>query len=519
MPDKVNLTPQSPILKGLQILHDTVTSSLGPKGMNTMINQGYDIVSIHDGVKIANSINLEDIEQDTAVRAMREASQRQVKQVGDGTTVVISLAYNILLEANKVIATGVHPMSLKRGLEKARDVLIKDIESRSIPVKTKVKAIEIATISAADKNLGKLIGEVMWDIGEEGIVTVEASRSFETEVERQEGMQFDKGYSSSYFITNPDRMEATVEDASLLISDMPITDIHELIAFLEGVGKTTRNLVIIAPEISGSALETFVLTKLKGGMNILAIPAPLFEQTQQAFLQDLAVLTGGKVVTKDAGMRFENLTMDYLGKARRVTSTKDATIIVGGQGKKQDIQERVASIRTQIEDSQSEFETLKLKERLAKLTTGISIIKVGGQTEIEIKESYERAEDAKEATRAAIRSGIVPGGETIYLRAREALGNSTEEKIMYRALEKPFCTLVENAGLNAGKLMGELEHLEGKIDHVGIDVMDEQPKDMMKAGIIDPTDVSVYAIQNAVSVAIALLTTKNMITPIKEEKK
>jgi chaperonin GroEL len=519
MPTNVNFQPKEKIMSGIKTLHDAVTSSLGPKGKNTMIDRGYEVVVIHDGVSIARSIELKDTEENAAVRSLREAAQKQVSQVGDGTTVVVSLAYNIVKEAEKIIAAGESPMTLRAGLESGRDLLVNEIKNHTVPVKTLDDAVRIATISAEDGELGKLVGETLWKIGTEGIVTVEESKSDTTVVEHQEGMQFDKGYISSYFVTDPNRMEATVEDAYLLISDMEITNIHELVTFLEKVGKKTRNLVVIAPEVSGSALESFVLTKVNGGMNVLAVRAPLFEEKQKSFLQDLAILTGGKVVTKEAGMRFEKLTEDYLGRARRVTSTKDATLIVGGKGSEEDIKARVESIRAQIKDSESEFDIKKLEERLAKLTSGVAIIKVGGHTEVEMKERKERAEDAKEATRAALRLGVVPGGETIYLQARKVLGTSLGHQILYRALEKPFFTLLENAGYNPGQMLERVENLDGKIDHVGIDVMDGEAKDLIQSGIIDPAEVSVQAIKNAVSVAIQIITTNCLITPEKEEKK
>lgn len=507
-------------MEGLKILHDAVTSSLGPKGQNIMIDRGYDIFINHDGVSIARSILLQDKEQDAAVRVLRESAQKQVSKVGDGTSVVISLAYAIIIEAMKMIATGVHPMDLRNGLENGRDILIQEIKNNSIPVKTLESAIEIATISAEDNDLGKMIGELLWKIGIEGVVTVEESRSDHTTIEHQEGMQFDKGYISSYFVTDPNRMEATIEDTHLFITDMLITDIHEIFPFLQKIiDAKISNLVVIAPDVTSSALESMVATKIQGGMNLLAIRAPMFEDKQKAFLQDLAVLTGGQVATGESGIKFASLDINILGKAHRVTSSKDATLIVGGAGKKEDIQERIDSIKAQIKDSESDFDIKKLEERLAKLTSGIAIIKVGGHTEIEMKERKERAEDAKEATKAALRSGIVPGGEIIYLKARTALDNSPAHQILFNACAQPFKKLVSNAGVDSGQILERVTALGDKIDHVGYDVMTGEVRDMIQTGIVDPADVSIYAIQHAVSVAIQLITTVCLITPIVEEKK
>jgi chaperonin GroEL len=443
---------------------------------------------------------------------MRQASQKTVQAVGDGTSVTQVIAYNIFKEAYKLSVAGINPMSLRKGIEEARDKVIKEIERLSIPIKTKEQMIHIATISAADKELGEMIGTLIHDLGKEGIVTVDETNKGVTHVEMIEGMQFDKGYINQLFVTNPQRMEATIEDPYILVTDKVLSEWTEFVPLAEKLAPVTRNLVVIAQAVEDTVLESFIMTKLKGGMNILAINAPLFADKQKAFLADVAILTGAKFVTEDAGMKTTEIEVEDLGHADRVTSTKDATVIVGGKGDKYTIQERIKSLQLDLDRQTSQFETEKLRERIGKLSKGIAVIKVGGQTDIEIKERKERVIDAIAATQAARDTGIVPGGETIYLLVRDVLDNNPAHNIVYNALEKPFAKLLENAGLNYNRFIDKIS-LEK-----GMDVQDQALKDLVKAGVVDPTKVPVEALRNAVSVAIQLLTTKALVV-YKDEKR
>jgi chaperonin GroEL len=502
------------VFEGIKKLSRAVSTTLGPLGLNCGIDKTYEKIVLHDGVSVANAVDLSDKLEDFGASVVREAARKQVDQVGDGTTAVILLAYSIISECMKITATGVNAMSLRKDLEAGRDKLIEELDKVAIPVNTLDQEIQIATISSEDKELGKMIGKTLHDVGVEGIVTVEESKSDETVVEKQDGMQFDKGYASPWFITNPGRMEATVEDAYILITDKHLDNIQEMLPLLEKIGKIARNFVVIANDITGTALETFAVTKAKGGMNVLAIKAPLFGDKQKEFLTDVAILTGGILVTDDMGMKFQELDTDVLGRADRVTSTKEATLIVGGQGGAKAVLARVQSLREQLKQL-SGWEAEKLRERIAKLLTGVAVIKVGGHTEVEMKERKERAIDAVAATQAAMKEGIIPGGEIIYLHIRDVLDQSPAQQILYRALEKPFCKLVENAGLNSGQLM---ERISGKLG-TGVDVTTGKLEKMVKKGIIDPVLVAKNVIKNAVSVSVAINSLDCVIVPEKEEKK
>ncbi len=516
-PKKVNFQAQEKLLKGVATLTDAVAISLGPKGRNVGMKKGDDPQIIHDGVTIAESITLEDPEEDFAASVIKQAAKQQVEQVGDGTTVVCILAKAIFTECAKIISTGVNAMSLIKGLEEGANKLIEELDKIATPVKTLEEKIQIATISAEDEVLGKMIGETLDKIGAEGIITIEESKSPETIVEHQEGMQFDSGYKNHDFVTDADKMEATVEDTYILVTDKNVSNIMEFKPFLDKFLQVSKNLVIFTPEIDGSALMSFAITKVNGGMNILPVKLPSIKQKEWA--EDIAILTGGTVISGDQGMKFENVEVEMLGKAHRVTSTKDATLIVTDSewgGKKEDIEARVKSLRAQLEKEESAYEQEKLKERIAKLGKGVAVIKVGGYTDIEILERKARADDSVAATKAAIEEGIVPGGEIAYLRVLKSLGDNVADGVLKRALLKPYVKLMENAGIDAGRMYERLSMATSI--NCGVDVMDGEIKDMIKAGIVDPVKVPKCAIQNAVSVAIKLMTTDGLITDLPEKK-
>ena len=414
-----------------------------------------------------------------------------------------------------MISSGINPMSIRKGLEEGSKKLIHKIEELSTPISTLEEKVKIATISAEDEELGKLVAEVIHNAGVDGIVTVEESKGAETVVEHQDGMQFDKGYLSSYFVTNPDTNEATVENPFILITDYSITDIHSIMPSFAEAGKQSNNFVIIAPEIGGNALPSLIATKMNGGANILCVGAPLFGEKQKLMLQDIAILTGGKFISKDANMRLVDIKVEDFGRADRVTSNNITTVIVGGKGNKDVVEERVESLRLQLENVSSEFEKSKIRERIAKLTSGVSVIKVGGHTEVEMKERKERVLDAVSATRAGIEGGIVAGGETVYSKISDVLGDSYGEIILKEAIRKPFDLLVSHAGLNAGEMRTELKY--SKLKNAGVNVMTGEIVDLIKEGIIDPALVSINAIRNSVSVATQIITIGATI--IVEEKK
>jgi chaperonin GroEL len=478
-----------------------VGTTLGPRSHLVAIDEGYKHTVLKDGVSVARAMESDDEIENLAIKIMREAAQKQLDSCGDGTTAVTLLAQSIYSEAQTMISSGTNPMALRSGLEEAVKEIIAGLDKIKKPVKTEAERIAVATISASDNVLGELIAGVLdkKDI----VVTVEESKTAETFVDFQEGMMFDRGFISPYFITEPDRQEATVENCLLLVSDMELNDIMSVKTMIdEMVRNNEKNLVIIAPSIGGSALSSFILTKMNGGMSILCIGAPLFGELQKNFLQDICILTGATLITQEAGLKFENVTIDELGRVDRITSTKNSTVIVGGSGIKKDITKRIALIKKQIGVTESAFEREKMKERLARLSGGVAVIKVGGQTEVEMNERKERAEDAVASTQAAIEDGIVPGGEYIYWHLSRQLGNWTASRILKNALKKPFEKLVSNSGLSLSEILIELN---GKPLEMGLDVTDGKIKNMFEAGIIDPTKVLKEAVRNAVSVAIQLM--------------
>lgn len=499
--------------KAVQTVYDAVAISLGPRSAFAGIDYGFEKKVLKDGVSIARVILLEDLVENFFASIIVEASKKQVVSCGDGTTCVIILAYAIINEATKLIEAGVSPMSLREGLEQGVEKVIKEIEKSSIPIKTLDQKKQIATISASDKDLGELVADIMEKVGGHGLITIEESKNSETEIEHQEGMQFDKGYASPYFVTNAETLEASIIDPSILVTDKRLVP-QEIMPLLEDIAKKGKSLVIIGPPIMETMRDFLIVNKMQGKIRALYVNAPMFGDKQNAMLQDIAILTGGRFISEEKGDKPEDIKFEDLGKARRVTSFSDSTEIVGGKGDKKLIDQRVKAIKSQISDTESEFDKDKLKERFAKLTGGVAVINVGGQTEIEMKERKERAIDAVAALRAAIESGIVPGGETIYLSALHTLKeDSYANTILRNALKEPFKILMENAGMDAGQMN---ERLIKEPLGSGIDVTDGKVKDMVKEGIIDPTAVSVNALRNAVSVAIQALLTKVVIVPIPE---
>ena len=509
------------LLKGINILADAVESSQGPRGRNTAIDLGYMRKVIHDGVGIGRAIQLEDPVENFGAQILLEAAKKQVQTCGDGTTVTIAIARAIIVEAEKLIKAGVNPMELRRGLEDGIEKLIEEIKTYSTPIKTLQDKIDVATISAEDKDLGILIAETIDKLGEEGVITVEESKGAETFVDHQEGMQFDKGWANPFFVTNPDTNEATLTDTNVLVTDK-IIDVNIMLPFFRDLfEKRSEPLVIIGGGMQDSLRDFLVINKLQGKIRAFFVNAPLSADKGQEFLADIATLVGATFIGNQAGMELKDVTYAQLGKAERITSTATATIIVGGKGNKTDIDERVTSIKARLEQEESDFEKEKYRERLAKLTNGVAVVKVGGQTEVEMNERKERADDAVHSLQAALKGGIVPGGEIVYLSASRVLGDSYADRILKEAIKRPFSKLVENAGFNSGQMLERLHNtvVVPGVEGFGIDVTTGETVNMLEKGIIDPLLVVENALRNALSVAIPLMTTENVIVPIKEEVK
>lgn len=510
---------RSAILNGVNGLADPVTITLGAKGRNVLIaTQDYkgDVYSrdiIHDGVKVSRAINLASEAENSAACVLREAAEKTVMEIGDGTTVTILLGQAIYQQAYNAIATGSDPVEIREGLEDARDTLIHNLSTYKIPITTQKEKEHIAYISCQDRELGTLIAGAVDRIGVDGIIRIEKSKNNKTEIEYQTGMQFDKGFGSRYFATTIEKGEekAVLEYPYLLITDHSLTTLEPLTKLLQELFTRKAPLVIIAPSISGDAMRLLLQNKMTDALQCLAIAAPSFGENQVHLLEDLAILTGGKFINQQAGDILEDVTLKDLGKCDYINAGEDATLISGGAGKKKALDERIATIKKQLETEKDDFKIEKLKERLGKLTNGIAIIHVGGYTEIEMKERKERVDDAVHATQAAIRGGIVPGGEVIYLTLREVLGSSTPERILYKALEEPFNKLVTNGGLDAGVAREKL--VNSALTNKGIDIRDGMIKNMITAGIIDPLLVIRSALYNSISVAIQLLLTEAIIIP------
>lgn len=508
------------LLRGVDILANAVKTTLGPKGRNVVLDKGFGApVITKDGVTVAKEIEVEDKLENAGVELVKEVASKTNDDVGDGTTTATVLAQAIAREGVKNVVAGANPVALKRGLDKCVEALVKELkENISQPVKDDEIA-NVASISANDKDIGGKIAAAMKEVGKDGVITVEESQSFGMEIEVVKGMRFDKGFVSPYMITNSDRMEAEYEDAHILITDKKISSVQDVLPVLEKVAHTgKKDIVIIADEVEGEALATFVLNKLRGSFNVLAVKAPGFGDRRKEMLKDIAVLTGGKVITEELGLKLENTELEDLGKAHKVLATKDHTTVVEGAGDTKEIEARVAQIRKEIENSDSDFDKEKLQERLAKLAGGVAVIKVGAATETEMKEVKHRIEDAVGATKAAVEEGVVPGGGVALLRAVKVLDSLKLEKeeevaknILRRALEEPIRQIAQNAGVDGAVIAEEVKKSKGA---VGYNAGTNEYEDLIKAGIIDPTKVTRSALQNASSIAGMILTTEAVITEI-----
>lgn len=509
---------------GVDKLAKAVITTLGPKGRNVGIDKSWGTPQvIHDGVSIAKEIELEDKFENMGAQLVREAASKTNDVAGDGTTTSTMLAQAIIEEGMKVISTGSNPMIIRKGLEKSVEAASEEIKKLSKKVSSKEEKSQVATVSAQNVEIGNLIAEAMEKVGNDGVITVEESRGFEMELSYKEGMQFDKGYLSPYFITNPERMEVVLENPYILVTDFKISNIQELLPLLEQSMKITKNLVIIAEDVDGDALTTLVVNKLRGTISPVAIKAPGFGDRRKEMLEDIAVLTGATVISNETGKKLETASLEDLGRAEKVVSSKDETIIIGGHGGKEEVKERVSLIKKMFETSESQYDKEKLQERIAKLSGGVAVISVGANTEAELKEKKLRVEDAVNATKAAVEEGIVAGGGVTLLRIRKAIEKlklEGEEKIganiLMQALEKPLRVIVENAGEDSGKILSNIERLhdEKKNHNIGYNVMRMDYTDMIEDGILDPAKVTRSALQNAVSVAIMILTTECLITDI-----
>ncbi|HPX61215.1 MAG TPA: chaperonin GroEL [Deltaproteobacteria bacterium] len=512
------------ILKGVNTLADAVKVTLGPKGRNVVIDKSFGAPLItKDGVTVAKEIELEDKFENMGAQLVKEVASKTSDVAGDGTTTATVLAQAIYRQGSKLVAAGHNPMEIKRGIDKAVEIIVGELKSISKPIKDHKEIAQVGTISANnDKTIGDIIAEAMEKVGKEGVITVEEAKAMETSLETVEGMQFDRGYLSPYFVTDPERMETAFENAYILIHDKKISNMKDLLPVLEQTVKTGRPLVIIAEDVEGEALATLVVNKLRGTLNVAAVKAPGFGDRRKAMLEDIATLTGGIVISEEVGHKLDQTTIDMLGRAKRVTIDKDNTTIIDGDGKEEAIQGRVKQIRAQIEETSSDYDREKLQERLAKLVGGVAVIKVGAATEVEMKEKKARVEDALHATRAAVDEGIVPGGGVAYIRSLQSLDAvklPSEQQfgvnVVKAALEAPIRQISDNAGIDASIVVDKVKN--GK-DAFGYDAATDEYVDMLKAGIIDPTKVSRSALQNAASIAGLMLTTEALIADKPKEE-
>ncbi len=504
------------MLRGVNVLANAVKVTLGPKGRNVVIQKSFGAPrSTKDGVSVAKEIELEDPFENMGAQMIREVASKTNDKAGDGTTTATVLAQSIVQEGLKSVAAGMNPMDLKRGIDKAVAAVIAEIKSTSKKVSANSEIAQVGTISAnGDTEVGEMIAKAMEKVGNEGVITVEEAKTAETELDVVEGMQFDRGYLSPYFITNADKMEVQLEEPLILLFEKKLSSLQAMLPILEAVVQSGRPLVIIAEDIEGEALATLVVNKLRGGLRVAAVKAPGFGDRRKAMLEDIAVLTGGQVISEDLGIKLENVTIDMLGKAKKVTITKDDTTIVDGTGEKDAIEARISQIKRQIEDTTSDYDKEKLQERLAKLAGGVAVIRVGGSTEVEVKEKKDRVDDALNATRAAVEEGIVPGGGIALLKATRALEGLTGDNadqtagiaIIRRAIQAPIRQIVENAGVEGSIVVGKV--LENSSPTFGFNAQTEEYVDMIQAGVIDPAKVVRTALQDAASVAGILITTE-----------
>ena len=513
------------ILKGVNTLADAVKVTLGPKGRNVIIDKSYGSPTVtKDGVTVAKEIELEDKFENMGAQMVREVASKTSDVAGDGTTTATLLAQAIYREGAKTVAAGSNPMDVKRGIEKAVAVVVKELQKLSKPTKDQKEIAQVGTISANnDETIGSIIAEAMGKVGKEGVITVEEAKGLETELEIVEGMQFDRGYLSPYFVTNAEKMNVSLDDCYILINEKKISNMKDLLPILEQIAKSGKPLLIIAEDIEGEALATLVVNKIRGTLHVAAVKAPGFGDRRKAMLEDIATLTGGQVISEDTGSKLENITLSDLGRAKKIMIDKDNTTIVDGAGARAALEGRVKQIRAQIEETTSDYDREKLQERLAKLVGGVAVIKVGAATESEMKEKKARVEDALNATRAAVEEGIVPGGGVAYIRCLPSLSelklaNADEQVgvgIVRKALEEPLKMIANNAGMEGSIVVEKVKEKKGAF---GFNARTDEYEDMIKAGVIDPTKVTRFALQNAASVASLMLTTQCMIADKPDEK-
>jgi len=514
------------MLKGVDILADAVKVTLGPKGRNVVLDKSFGAPRISkDGVTVAKEIELADKFENMGAQMVREVASKTNDNAGDGTTTATLLAQAIVREGSKAVAAGMNPMDLKRGVDRAVEAIVEDLKKRSKKIKTSEEVAQVGTISAnGEREIGEMIARAMEKVGNEGVITVEEAKSLETELDIVEGMQFDRGYVSPYFVTNADKMTTELESPYILIFEKKLSGLQSMLPLLEAVVQTSRPLLIIAEDVEGEALATLVVNKLRGGLKVAAVKAPGFGDRRKAMLEDIAILTNGTMISEDLGIKLESVTLKDLGTAKKIVITKEETTVVGGAGKKAEIEGRCNQIRAQIEETTSDYDREKLQERLAKLAGGVAVIRVGGATEVEVKEKKDRVEDAMNATRAAVEEGIVPGGGVALLYASRVLsnlklGNHDQQvgiDIVRRAVQMPARQIAENAGVDGSIVVGKLS--ESKDQNWGFDAQESKYKDLVKAGIIDPTKVVRTALQDAASVAGLMITTEAMVAEKPEKR-
>jgi len=512
------------ILKGVDTLADAVKITLGPKGRNVILEKSFGAPNItKDGVTVAKEIELENKFENMGAQMVKEVASKTSDVAGDGTTTATVLAQAIYREGSKLVAAGINPMAIKRGIEKAVEVTVEELKKLSKPTKDQEEIAQVGTISANnDSTIGNIIAEAMNKVGKEGVITVEEAKSMDTTLEIVEGMQFDRGYLSPYFVTNPEKMEVTLNEPYILLNEKKISSMKDLLPILEQIAKMGRPLLIIAEDVEGEALATLVVNRLRGTLQAAAVKAPGFGDRRKAMLEDIGILTGGRVISEDLGLKLENVTINDLGTAKTINIDKDNTVIVDGGGSRKDLEARVKQLRAQIEETTSDYDREKLQERLAKLIGGVAVINVGAATETEMKEKKARVEDALNATRAAVEEGIVPGGGVALLRCVKAVSEMKLEgedqngvNILLRALEEPIRQIANNAGLEGSVIVEKVKEKKGAF---GLNAETGEIEDLMKAGIMDPTKVTRFALQNAASVSSLLLTTEAMIAEKPKEK-
>ena len=523
---KFNTDARDRILRGVNILADAVKTTLGPKGRNVVIDKSFGAPRItKDGVTVAKEIELSDKFENMGAQMVKEVASRTNDEAGDGTTTATVLAQAIVREGMKAVAAGMNPMDLKRGIDMATAKVVETIKAAARPVADSDEVAQVGTISAnGEAIIGRFIADAMQKVGNEGVITVEENKGMETEVEVVEGMQFDRGYLSPYFVTNPDKMIAELEDAFILLHEKKLSSLQPMVPLLEAVIQSQKPLIIVAEDVEGEALATLVVNKLRGGLKIAAVKAPGFGDRRKAMLQDIAILTGGQVISEDLGMKLENVGMDMLGRAKKVTINKDNTTIVDGLGEKAEIEARVAQIRQQIEETSSDYDREKLQERLAKLAGGVAVIRVGGMTEVEVKERKDRVDDALNATRAAVQEGVIVGGGVALVQAGKSLSglkgaNGDQDAgivIVRKALEAPLRQIADNAGVDGAVVAGKVR--ESSDVNFGFNAQTEEYGDMFKFGVIDPAKVTRTALEDAASIAGLLITTEAMIADKPEPK-